>query len=57
MGLLTFVGYVFFLEAQCVSEMTNLMACWKRNGFEDSHCTSEVNSFMDCVSKQVKIHV
>jgi len=40
-------------EAQCVSEMTNLMACWKRNGFEDSRCTREVNSFMDCVSQQM----
>ena len=47
----------FVLEAQCVSEMTNLMACWKRNGFEDSRCTREVNSFMDCVSQQVIFHV
>ncbi|KAL9978500.1 hypothetical protein ACROYT_G016023 [Oculina patagonica] len=42
-------------EAQCVNEMTNLMACWKSNGFEDSRCTKEVNLFMDCVSKQLEM--
>ena len=58
MGLLTFVRMCFFvLEAQCLSEMTNLMACWKSNGFEDSRCIKEVNSFMDCVSQQVIFHV
>ena len=56
-GLLTFLDMFFVLDAQCVSEMTNLMTCWKRNGFEDSHCTREVNSFMDCVSKQVMFYV
>lgn len=52
-----FLDMFFVLDAQCVSEMTNLMTCWKRNGFEDSRCTREVNSFMDCVSKQVIFYV
>ncbi|KAJ7392137.1 mitochondrial translation [Desmophyllum pertusum] len=41
-------------KAQCVNEMTKLMACWKSNGFEDTRCTREVNIFMDCVSKQLE---
>lgn len=36
-----------------MNEMYKLMACWKSNGFIDSHCKEEIDLFQNCVSKQV----
>ncbi|XP_017284825.1 coiled-coil-helix-coiled-coil-helix domain-containing protein 1 [Kryptolebias marmoratus] len=38
-------------EATCVTEMSILMACWKRNSFLDSLCSSEIDTFYTCVKK------
>lgn len=37
--------------ATCLTEMTILMACWKKNNFEDSLCSTETNNFYNCVKK------
>lgn len=36
-----------------MNEMYKLMACWKSNGFIDTHCQEEINLFLDCASNQV----
>lgn len=36
-----------------MNEMYKLMACWKSNGFIDTHCHEEINLFLDCASNQV----
>ncbi|XP_072534422.1 small ribosomal subunit protein mS37 [Salminus brasiliensis] len=38
-------------EATCITEMSVLMACWKRNNFDSTLCSSEVSKFYGCVEK------
>ncbi|KAJ8248454.1 hypothetical protein GJAV_G00242190 [Gymnothorax javanicus] len=38
-------------EATCVTEMSVLMTCWKRNEFSDAACTKEVQDFYKCLAK------
>ncbi|XP_074855572.1 small ribosomal subunit protein mS37 [Carettochelys insculpta] len=38
-------------EATCITEMSLLMACWKRNEFNDAVCAKEIQTFYDCVAK------
>ncbi|XP_058943863.2 small ribosomal subunit protein mS37 [Pocillopora verrucosa] len=40
-------------EGSCMNEMYKLMACWKSNGFIDTHCQEEINLFLDCASNQM----
>ena len=35
----------------CAQEMFKVMACWKSNGFEDSSCREELDSFVSCVQR------
>ncbi|XP_068708933.1 small ribosomal subunit protein mS37-like [Montipora capricornis] len=42
-------------RAPCIPEMFRLLGCWKSNAFEDSFCKEEVQSFMDCVSRQLEM--
>ncbi|KAK7506566.1 hypothetical protein BaRGS_00002041, partial [Batillaria attramentaria] len=35
--------------AYCVEEMSVMMACWKRNDFNQQRCSSELRSFHKCV--------
>lgn len=41
----------FPAEATCITEMSVMMACWKRNEFRDDACRSEIQNFFDCASK------
>ncbi|XP_068183717.1 small ribosomal subunit protein mS37 [Antennarius striatus] len=36
-------------QQSCITEMTVMMACWKRNNFLDDMCSPEIKSFQDCV--------
>lgn len=38
-------------EATCITEMSVMMACWKRNEFRDEACRKEIQDFFDCSSK------
>ncbi|KAJ6614780.1 hypothetical protein lerEdw1_015146 [Lerista edwardsae] len=38
-------------EATCVTEMSLMMACWKRNEFNDAVCAKEIQTFLDCAAK------
>ncbi|XP_016093559.1 coiled-coil-helix-coiled-coil-helix domain-containing protein 1-like isoform X2 [Sinocyclocheilus grahami] len=38
-------------EATCVTEMSLLMACWKKNDFNNTVCSKEVSVFYACVEK------
>lgn len=35
--------------AYCVEEMSIMMACWKRNDFNQQRCSNELRSFHKCV--------
>lgn len=35
-------------RSPCVSEMANVMSCWKSNNFDDTHCQSEIQAFIRC---------
>ncbi|KAK7111716.1 small ribosomal subunit protein mS37-like [Littorina saxatilis] len=35
-------------KAQCVEEMSVLMACWKRNDFNQQRCSPELATFQKC---------
>ncbi|NXF96621.1 CHCH1 protein, partial [Eubucco bourcierii] len=41
-------------EATCITEMSVMMACWKRNDFNDTACAEEIRMFYDCVAKAEK---
>uniref|UniRef100_A0A8B9N8X3 Coiled-coil-helix-coiled-coil-helix domain containing 1 n=1 Tax=Accipiter nisus TaxID=211598 RepID=A0A8B9N8X3_9AVES len=41
-------------EATCITEMSVMMACWKRNDFSDTACAEEIRMFHDCVAKAEK---
>ncbi|NXU16324.1 CHCH1 protein, partial [Pardalotus punctatus] len=41
-------------EATCITEMSVMMACWKRNDFNDTACAEEIRMFCDCVAKAEK---
>ncbi|KAM6265870.1 small ribosomal subunit protein mS37 [Porphyrio hochstetteri] len=43
-------------EASCITEMSVMMACWKRNDFNDTACAEEIRMFYDCVAKAEKEH-
>lgn len=52
--IIIFIMWYFdVLEGSCMNEMYKLMACWKSNGFIDTHCQEEINLFLDCASNQV----
>lgn len=36
----------------CLSEMTNVMKCWKKNDFNDYNCTEEIKKFLTCVERK-----
>ncbi|KAJ3610401.1 hypothetical protein NHX12_022493 [Muraenolepis orangiensis] len=38
-------------EATCITEMTTMMACWKKSNFVEALCSSEMSSFYTCVEK------
>ncbi|KAL2082963.1 hypothetical protein ACEWY4_020736 [Coilia grayii] len=38
-------------EATCITEMSLLMACWKKNEFNNFLCSSEISTFYTCVEK------
>ncbi|KAM4851716.1 small ribosomal subunit protein mS37 [Thomomys bottae] len=38
-------------EATCVTEMSVMMACWKKNEFRDDGCRKEIQDFLDCASR------
>ena len=45
-----------FTAATCVPEMSAMMACWRKNNFEDVPCRKEIEMFLTC-SKKVVCHV
>ncbi|XP_028844436.1 small ribosomal subunit protein mS37 [Denticeps clupeoides] len=38
-------------EASCITEISLLMACWKKSDFNDALCSSEVKTFYECIAK------
>ncbi|XP_063048307.1 coiled-coil-helix-coiled-coil-helix domain-containing protein 1 [Engraulis encrasicolus] len=38
-------------EATCITEMSILMACWKKNEFNNTLCSGEISKFYTCVEK------
>ncbi|XP_004615513.1 coiled-coil-helix-coiled-coil-helix domain-containing protein 1 [Sorex araneus] len=38
-------------EATCITEMSVMMACWKRHEFRDDACRKEIQNFFDCASR------
>ncbi|XP_033644143.1 coiled-coil-helix-coiled-coil-helix domain-containing protein 1-like [Asterias rubens] len=40
--------------AECITEMSVLMACWKKNEFNDSDCTEEIKIFHSCCAEAEK---
>ncbi|XP_053168979.1 coiled-coil-helix-coiled-coil-helix domain-containing protein 1 [Hemicordylus capensis] len=38
-------------EATCITEMSLMMACWKKNEFSDTACAKEIQTFFDCTAK------
>ncbi|XP_012683014.2 coiled-coil-helix-coiled-coil-helix domain-containing protein 1 [Clupea harengus] len=38
-------------EATCITEMSLLMACWKKSEFNNTVCSSEITVFYKCVEK------
>ncbi|XP_062375952.1 coiled-coil-helix-coiled-coil-helix domain-containing protein 1 [Sardina pilchardus] len=38
-------------EATCITEMSVLMACWKKNEFNNTLCSPEISTFYKCVAK------
>ncbi|KAG5266641.1 hypothetical protein AALO_G00234510 [Alosa alosa] len=38
-------------EATCITEMSLLMACWKKNEFNNTLCSSAITTFYKCVEK------
>ncbi|XP_048195020.1 coiled-coil-helix-coiled-coil-helix domain-containing protein 1 isoform X2 [Perognathus longimembris pacificus] len=38
-------------EATCITEMSVMMACWKKNEFRDEACGKEIQDFLDCASR------
>ncbi|KAL8587807.1 hypothetical protein ACOMHN_021025 [Nucella lapillus] len=36
-------------SAYCVEEMSVMMACWKRNDFNQQRCSQELSAFHKCV--------
>lgn len=50
-------SHTFSTEATCITEMSVMMACWKRNNFVDGLCSNETSSFYKCVQdSQVGTH-
>ena len=43
----------FTTGAVCVDEMFKLLGCWKRSGYDDNRCSSEIKAFMNCAARQV----
>ena len=41
--------YYYFTGAYCVEEMSVMMACWKRNDFNQQRCSQELSDFHNCV--------
>ncbi|XP_007258776.2 coiled-coil-helix-coiled-coil-helix domain-containing protein 1 [Astyanax mexicanus] len=38
-------------EASCITEMSILMACWKKKDFNSSLCSKEISDFYSCVGR------
>ncbi|XP_062517656.1 small ribosomal subunit protein mS37-like [Corticium candelabrum] len=38
-------------RAQCVPEMTSLMACWRSTKFNDESCRKEIEMFIKCAEE------
>ncbi|XP_071374357.1 small ribosomal subunit protein mS37 [Centroberyx affinis] len=38
-------------EATCITEISVMMACWKKNNFVDAQCSNEMKAFYTCVEK------
>lgn len=38
-------------ERACVHEMSVMFACLKKNEFEQTHCSDEINKFQACASR------
>ncbi|XP_062984959.1 small ribosomal subunit protein mS37 [Elgaria multicarinata webbii] len=38
-------------EATCITEMSLMMTCWKKNEFNDTACAQEIQTFFDCTAK------
>jgi len=38
-------------EATCITEMSQMMVCWKQNNFVEALCSNEMKSFYTCVEK------
>ncbi|XP_078284590.1 small ribosomal subunit protein mS37 [Rhinoraja longicauda] len=38
-------------EATCITEMTVLMSCWKRNDFKEAPCSEQMRAFHNCADK------
>lgn len=36
-------------QVVCLSEMTNVMRCWKTANFDDTLCSKEIGSFLKCL--------
>ena len=40
-------------QPRCLSEMSKVMACWKKNNFDDRKCSQEIKEFVNCCQKAV----
>ncbi|XP_061820985.1 small ribosomal subunit protein mS37 [Nerophis lumbriciformis] len=38
-------------EATCITELSVMMACWKKNTFVDQLCSNEMSDFYTCVKR------
>ncbi|KAJ7324433.1 hypothetical protein JRQ81_017453 [Phrynocephalus forsythii] len=38
-------------EAECITEMSLMMACWKQNEFNDTACVEEIQAFQRCAAE------
>ena len=50
----TFVGVS--LGTTCITEMGDMMECWRNNSFEDPPCKKEIDMFLHCSYKVVSVH-
>ncbi|XP_038061358.1 coiled-coil-helix-coiled-coil-helix domain-containing protein 1-like [Patiria miniata] len=41
--------------AECISEMSVLMACWKKHDYNDADCIEEIKVFQKCCTEAQKV--
>ncbi|XP_022080386.1 coiled-coil-helix-coiled-coil-helix domain-containing protein 1-like [Acanthaster planci] len=41
--------------AECITEMSVLMACWKKHDYNDTDCTEEIRLFEKCCMEAKKV--